>query len=76
MGEAWNPPFGAQNCAMVLFLVRLAIRQSGSLQLERARGFAEVAAYAGRGWKRRERGKKWVLIFTLPLGSSFSCGLV
>lgn len=51
---------------MILLRVKLAIRQSGSLQLERGHVFAEVAPQAGRGWGAWRNGKKGVLIFAVP----------
>lgn len=77
MREAWSPPFGEKNWAVILLRVKLAIRQSGSLQVERGRvclqRWLHVQEGGGEG---REHGKKWVLIFALSLGSSSSCGLV
>lgn len=77
MGEAWNPPFGEKNWAVILLRVKLAIKPSGSLQLERGRvclqRWLHVQEGGGEG---REHGKKWVLISALPLGSCSSCGLV
>lgn len=34
MREAGSPPFGEKNWAVILLRVKLAIRQSGSLQVE------------------------------------------
>lgn len=61
---------------MILLRVKLAVRQSGSLQVERGRVCSQTWLHVQeRGGEGRERGEKWVLIFALPLGSS-SYGLV